>query len=182
MSNFFQGVKQTPFMAESVKVLSGPSMLELVENMIDPDLQIQPNGVDLTLMAVEKILERGSVDFDNSGRRISSSVKLLFDNEDWITLEPGAYKVIFNEVVKIPLDCMAIAFPRSSLLRCGVTIETAVWDAGYRGRSEALLLVLNSAGFRLKRDARILQMVFLKLQDRIDENKAYKGIYQFENE
>ncbi|OFV68628.1 MAG: deoxyuridine 5'-triphosphate nucleotidohydrolase [Candidatus Syntrophoarchaeum caldarius] len=169
-------------MAEGVKVLSGPNMLKLVENMIDPELQIQPNGVDLTLMAVEKIVDSGSVDFDNSDRRISKSVRLFFDEDDWIMLESGAYKVIFNEIVTIPLDYMAIAFPRSSLLRCGATIETAVWDAGYRGRSEALLLVMNPAGLRLKRDARILQMVFLKLQDEVREDEAYKGIYQFENE
>ncbi|MHC1595285.1 MAG: dCTP deaminase domain-containing protein, partial [Candidatus Syntropharchaeales archaeon] len=72
-------------------------------------------------------------------------------------------------------------FPRSSLLRCGVTIETAVWDSGYSGRSEALLLVMNPAGFRVKRGARLLQMVFLKLTERIDWDSGYRGVYQFEN-
>jgi dUTP pyrophosphatase len=168
-------------MADGVGVLSRSRLSKLVDGMIDPDLQIQPNGVDLTLMTVERIVDAGAVDFDNSNRKISSSVKLEFDEGGWIELKQGVYKIIFNEWVEIPLDCMAIAFPRSSLLRCGVTIETAVWDSGYSGRSEALLLVMNPTGFRVKRDARLLQMVFLKRTDEIEGDSGYRGIYQFEN-
>lgn len=168
-------------MVDGIGVLSRPRLSKLVGGMIDPDLQIQPNGVDLTLMTVERIVDAGAVDFDNSNRKISSSVKLSFDESGWIELKQGVYKIIFNEWVDIPLDCMAIAFPRSSLLRCGVTIETAVWDSGYSGRSEALLLVMNPAGFRVKRGARLLQMVFLKLTERLDWDSGYRGVYQFEN-
>ncbi|MHC1573086.1 MAG: deoxyuridine 5'-triphosphate nucleotidohydrolase [Candidatus Syntropharchaeales archaeon] len=168
-------------MVDGIGVLSRSRLSKLVDGMIDPDLQIQPNGVDLTLMTVERIVDAGAVDFDNSNRKISSSVKLSFDESGWIELKQGVYKIIFNEWVEIPLDCMAIAFPRSSLLRCGVTIETAVWDSGYSGRSEALLLVMNPAGFRVKRGARLLQMVFLKLTERIDWDSGYRGVYQFEN-
>ncbi|MHC1569496.1 MAG: deoxyuridine 5'-triphosphate nucleotidohydrolase [Candidatus Syntropharchaeales archaeon] len=168
-------------MVDGIGVLSRSRLSKLVDGMIDPDLQIQPNGVDLTLMTVERIVDAGAVDFDNSNRKISSSVKLSFDESGWIELKQGVYKIIFNEWVEIPLDCMAIAFPRSSLLRCGVTIETAVWDSGYSGRSEALLLVMNPAGFRVKRGARLLQMVFLKLTERLDWDSGYRGVYQFEN-
>ncbi|MCX9014076.1 MAG: deoxyuridine 5'-triphosphate nucleotidohydrolase, partial [Candidatus Methanoperedens sp.] len=69
--------------------------------------------------------------------------------------------------------------PRSSLLRCGVTIETAVWDAGYSGRSESLLVVFNEDGFRVKKDARVLQLLFYRLGERVSE--GYSGVYQNEN-
>mgnify|MGYP000103041915 CR=1 FL=1 len=62
--------------------------------------------------------------------------------------------------------------------RCGVTIHTAVWDAGYSGRSEALLVVYNPAGFRVRRGARVLQLVFLGLDA---PTLPYDGRYQGEN-
>jgi dUTP pyrophosphatase len=38
---------------------------------------------------------------------------------------------------------MAIGVPRTSLIRCGVTTETGIWNAGYEGRSESLMVVLS---------------------------------------
>ena len=73
---------------------------------------------------------------------------------------------------------MALATPRSSLLRCGVTVNTAVWDAGYSGRSQSLLVVYNPGGFRLQRNARIVQLVFFQLSG---ETEGYNGTYQGEN-
>jgi dUTP pyrophosphatase len=74
---------------------------------------------------------------------------------------------------------MALARPRSSLNRSGVTIHGAVWDAGYHGRSTSLLSVLNPAGFRVQRGARVLQMVFFKLSASTEQ--LYRGRYQGEN-
>jgi len=73
---------------------------------------------------------------------------------------------------------MALAAHRSSLLRCGVTVGTAVWDAGYEGRSQSLLVVHNPLGFRLQKNARIIQLVFFQLSQ---ETERYKGKYQGEN-
>ena len=73
---------------------------------------------------------------------------------------------------------MALARPRSSLLRCGVTVGTAVWDAGYSGRSQSLLVVYNRQGVRLQKNARIIQLIFLRLTG---ETKGYQGVYQGEN-
>ena len=77
------------------------------------------------------------------------------------------------------MNLAAIAKPRSSLIRCGATLETAVWDAGYRGRSESMLVVYNYAGFRVKRNARIIQLLFYTLEKEVE--KGYSGIYQNEN-
>ena len=55
---------------------------------------------------------------------------------------------------------MALGRPRSSLLRCGASLHTAVWDAGYRGRSQSLLVVHHPAGLRLGRDARVAHWRF----------------------
>jgi dUTP pyrophosphatase len=73
---------------------------------------------------------------------------------------------------------MALARPRSSLLRCGVNIGTAVWDAGYSGRSQSLMLVYNPRGFRIQKNARVAQLIFMPLTT---ETEGYSGKYQNEN-
>ena len=74
---------------------------------------------------------------------------------------------------------MALGRPRSSLTRSGVAIHTAVWDAGYSGRSTSLLTVPNHAGFTVERGARVMQLVFITLSGAVES--GYDGIYQGEN-
>ncbi len=151
----------------------------LVEQMIDPEIQIQPNGIELTLARVEVHEGSGAIAFDNSERELPPAKNMDFDHEGWLHLPKGSYKIIFNEIVNIPKNIAAIAKPRSSLLRCGVTVETAVWDAGYSGRSESLLVVYNENGFKLKKNARVLQLLFFRLGEEVRE--GYSGVYQNEN-
>jgi dUTP pyrophosphatase len=103
---------------------------------------------------------------------------LTFNKNGFIRLTPGIYSITYNEIVNLPRNVMALATPRSSLLRCGVTVNTAVWDAGYSGRSESLLVVYNPEGFELQKDSRIVQLVFFQLSG---ETEGYNGTYQREN-
>ena len=151
----------------------------LVEQMINPEIQIQPNGIELTLSRVEVHEGSGAIAFDNSERKLPQTKNLDFDKDGWLHLPKGSYKIVFNEIVNIPKNIAAIAKPRSSLLRCGVTLETAVWDAGYSGRSESLLVVYNEKGFSIKKDARVLQLLFFRLGEEV--LKGYSGVYQNEN-
>jgi len=151
----------------------------LVEEMIDPMVQVQPNGIELTLQRVEVHEGAGAIAFDNSERKLPSTRTIDFDADGWVHLKKGSYKIVFNEIVNIPKNIAAIAKPRSSLLRCGATVETAVWDAGYSGRSESLLIVHNLNGFKIKRNARLLQLLFFRLGEEV--HKGYSGIYQNEN-
>ena len=119
--------------------------------------------MDLSLNEIFTLESAGSVDFDNSERKLSDTRRIEFSG-DWVELKKGSYKIVYNEVVSIPDDCAALAYPRSSLLRCGAFIHCAVWDPGYTGRSESLLVVSNENGIRLKRNARLVQLVFVKLE------------------
>ena len=150
----------------------------LIEGWIDLEEQVQANGFDLTLREVALLQSAGRIAVANSQRVVSDLAPLAFDGLGFIDLVPGIYTVIYNEIVHLPRNIMALATPRSSLLRCGVTINTAVWDAGYSGRSESLLVVYNPMGFRLQRNARILQLVFMCLTG---ETEGYQGNYQGEN-
>ena len=139
---------------------------------------MQPNGVDLTLRAVALLQSMGRIPVENRQRLVSDLSPLVFDGLGFIDLPPGSYLITFNEIVHLPDNIMAFGRPRSSLLRCGVAIHTAVWDAGYSGRSQALMVIYNPQGFRLQRNARVMQLVFQQLTG---ETEGYRGTYQGEN-
>jgi len=150
----------------------------LVEGCIDLEAQLQPNGIDLTLHEVALLQTSGKIATSNSQRVVSDLAPLVFDGLGFIDLMPGAYIITYNEIVHLPNNVMALARPRSSLLRCGVSIDTAVWDAGYSGRSQSLMVVYNPQGFRLQKNARVVQLVFFQLTR---ETEGYQGTYQGEN-
>ncbi len=151
----------------------------LLREMPDVDAQVQPNGVDLTLASIQRHLGGGRIAVDNSGRVLPELEDVVPDDDGWYHLTPGAWHITYNEVVALPNDLMALGRPRSSLGRCGVSIHTSVWDAGYEGRSTSLLQVVNPEGFRVQRDARVMQLVFFTLSSRTAE--GYSGQYQGEN-
>ena len=160
-------------------ILTGSKARGLVESMIDPETQTQMCGVELTLQKIERFNSAGAVAFDNKERKLPETELVNFDEMGWIELTAGSYLVTFNEIVNIPKDVAAMARARSTLLRCGATLETALWDPGYRGRSQSLLVVYNPQGLKLKKDARLMQLVFLRLEN--EAEKLYSGKYQGEN-
>ncbi|KYK28945.1 MAG: deoxyuridine 5'-triphosphate nucleotidohydrolase [Theionarchaea archaeon] len=147
----------------------------MIKNICDISIQLTPNGIDLTLKKVEKFTDKGQIDFTNEQRKLPTTQEIPFTN-DWVHLDKGCYKVTFNEIVTIPQDAIALARPRSSLLRSGATIESAVWDAGFHGVSISLLVVYNSYGISLQKNARLIQLFFIKMSHKA--RKTYQGIYQ----
>ena len=168
-----------------MSVLSRHDIQRLIENepplvadYIDLEAQLQPNGFDLTLREVSLLQSAGSLGVSNGNRVLPPLSPLAFDGLGFLYLAPDIYIVTYNEIVHLPAEVMALGRPRSSLLRSGVAVHNAVWDAGYRGRSQSLLAVYNPQGFRLERNARIVQLVFLQLSG---PTQGYQGTYQGEN-
>jgi dUTP pyrophosphatase len=152
----------------------------LLEGFVDLETQIQMNGVDFTLREVSRFgAETGAIDFDNSERETPRTESIPPDASGWWRLDPGPYWIVYNEVVNVPPDVFALARTRSSVLRSGAQVVTAVWDSGYSGRSGSLLTVSTPAGIRLKKDARVIQVVFFELEG--PAAKTYAGRYQNEN-
>jgi dUTP pyrophosphatase len=151
----------------------------LIQEYINLDKQLTPNGFDLTVNKVFKFTSSGKLDFSNSERVLPGVEEILPCKENqedkfgWWQLSRGIYKVRTNEFVNIPNDLVAIAYTRTSLLRMGGFTQNGVWDAGFSGKSEFVLAVENPFGIQLKENARVVQLVFLK----VEETEAYKGIY-----
>ncbi|MFH0922916.1 MAG: deoxyuridine 5'-triphosphate nucleotidohydrolase [Candidatus Micrarchaeota archaeon] len=150
---------------------------KLVEDFIDLKKQLQPASFDLTLAKVSAIEGEGVLDFDNSKRVLSNVRELEFDESGFVSLEPGAYKVRFNETVRLPAGLAALTTTRSSLARCGSFVHVGWWDPGYHGKGEGLLQV--GSRIKLEKNARIAQMVFLHLS--AEARELYSGIHHKEN-
>ena len=145
----------------------------------DLHLQLQPNGVDLRVERVQRLTSPGLLGAADNVREPAAREDVQADKDGWWDLHRGAYVITYREKVNLPTDLMALSRPRSSLLRSGVAIHGAVWDAGYSGRGEGLLAVLNSRGYRLQRGARVAQLVFFRLSAPTAE--GYRGKYHGEN-
>jgi dUTP pyrophosphatase len=153
----------------------------LVEDFCNLDIQLTPNGFDLTAGSVSEFVDSGALDFSNKERFIPQTKEICLKKKDpqdkfgWWNLKRGAYKVRTNENLNLPNDLVVVASSRSSLLRMGAFTQTAVWDAGFRGRSEFVLVVENPQGIRLKQNARVVQAIFIRINK---TERGYQGIYR----
>jgi dUTP pyrophosphatase len=143
-----------------------------------PELQRQPAGFDLTARSVARFRGAGRLDLTNAQRQLPDVEEIPWpDDGAPILLASGGYLVTYNEEIAVPADCAGIVLPRSSLLRCGATLHSALWDPGYRGRGQGLLSVYSP--LELLPDTRIGQFVLITLEQAAA--KTYDGAYQGEN-
>lgn len=168
-------------------MLNGPEIRrlieekKLIEDYINLDIQLTPNGFDLTVESIFEFAACGALDFSNKERIISEEKEILPKKKTpeekfgWWYLKKGAYKVRTNETVNLPLDLVAITFSRTSLLRMGAFTQHGVWDAGFKGKGEFILVVENPKGLKLKQNTRIAQLIFIKINK---TDTGYGGIYQ----
>jgi dUTP pyrophosphatase len=147
------------------------------EGAYDALLQRQPVGFDLTIGSVHSFAHQGVLGFNNEVRQLPDLREMLWHGDNPMLLHPGGYLVNYNEVVDVPLDSAGIVLPRSSLLRCGATLHTALWEPGYRGRGYGLLTVHHPLA--LYRHARIAQYIMMRLEQAVE--LGYTGVYQGEN-
>ena len=153
---------------------------KLVEGFVHLEKQLTPNGFDITVESVSSFSAAGALDFSNKERLIPQTNQLnpqkknKEDDYGWWTLARGGYKIRTNESLNLPNNIVALAFPRTSLLRMGGFVQNGVWDAGFSGKGEFILSVENPFGIELKQNARIVQLVFF----RVEETESYNGIYK----
>lgn len=140
----------------------------LVEDFIDLGVQLQPVGIDLTTkqICVFRRTPIGVIDFDNSKRTLPKTKAIGFG-----LLEPGIYLLNLNEKVNLPNNIYAFGLPRSSLLRCGAGILSAVWDPGYCGHGQVMLEV--NRRICIKKNAKVFQLKFYRCK----KTEKYSGIY-----
>jgi len=153
----------------------------LIENYPHLETQVQPHGFDVTAGKVFKFSGKGRIDFSNDEREIPKGEEIEPKKKDgdakygWWELDRGAYKVRTNERVNLPNGLIALGFPRSSLMRMGAFAQNAVWDAGFSGKGEFILVVENESGIEIKENSRVVQLIFVPVEE---VEKGYDGEYR----
>lgn len=169
------------------------SKKEIIQKIKDKDLvftpsldtfQVRMHSVDLRLGCnfmmpkIWELTEKG---------RVALNVDYLDKNNkksfDLISLKPGQYFEILPrefvvvetlEKIKMPMDVMAVLYPRSSVNRRGLSIDmSGIIDAGYEGH---LIIPLknntSSQIIRIYPGERFCQLVFHKLHSISDFEKS----------
>lgn len=162
---------------------------------------VQPAGVDISIDDIFRVTEPSILTNDDymKGDRASvpAHTRREFDQrshydaiealrkfgvapdsrDEFYYLEEGEmYGVEYHETISIPDNHMGLIFPRSRLLRCGVTLFTGIWDPGYEGKGAGALLVDNDVV--MAKDMRVGQLVFIETDDL---SESYDGTHQGEN-
>ena len=145
-----------------------------IQNFYNKEEQIQQAGFDLTVQSIARFISEGTLTIDNGDRKISDTEEVPLDH-GFFSLIPGGYVLRYNESVHVPKNAAGLTLPRSSLMRSGATIHSALWDPGYEGVGMGLLTVTNP--LRIEKNARVAQIIFFELNDRTE---GYNGVYQKE--
>ncbi len=157
-------------------ILSGDEISNLIQKIIETDSgeQRQPAGFDVTLNKIYSYSQKPYTLGISKGE--NSEVAEVSSNDSYYELEKGAYLVELNEITSIPKDAIGILLPRSTLLRNGLDLRTALFDPGYSGQPKVMMVCHRPA--RVQRFARIGQLIIFRSAGGF--NSLYSGQYQGE--
>lgn len=157
-------------------VRSGEFVAEYMESMSADKISseaVQPNGFDLSIGTIYSLSGRSYISNEEYEKATRREVEP--QNGIYHLNSNTAYIVVYDEKISIPKNHIGLVLPRSRLMRCGLQVETAVWDSGYTGVGEGQLVVNQPA--ELEDELRLAQMVFLPTEE-LDEH--YDGSHQNE--
>ncbi|MEN6473477.1 MAG: hypothetical protein ABFD81_05645 [Syntrophaceae bacterium] len=112
--------------------------------------------------------------------RITPPIEKIMDIEDQpdgvYTIQPGEYLLFQTiEQVNLPQDLFAYIRPRTSLIRCGIPLETAFISPNYQGRLTVGMKHQGHHPVEIQMGFRILCIAFLPIDG---QAVPYRGVWQ----
>ena len=104
--------------------------------------------------------------------------KFHYDGKLGWLLYAGVYDVIMNEGCNIAPNRVGLIRQRSSLMRNGASIQSSIFDPGFKTNNVGTYMFVNCPIF-IEENARVAQMYFHDCTP-VDEDKLYNG--QFQND
>ncbi|WP_457615331.1 dCTP deaminase [Methanopyrus sp.] len=125
--------------------------------------QYQPAGIDLKLDRVFRLEGQGAL-LEGDDKRLPEYREVEAEG-DVFELEPNVpYILELAPELEIPEDTAVLFLPRSTLLRSGVSVHTALGDPGFRGKIRVLTVNHHTVPYRIARGERVVQAVFLRAE------------------
>lgn len=146
------------------------SMLHIASNNsksyiigLDEDC-IQPNASEVRAGKILKVDLNTPFEISDEHKIMREVTEVPLDEEGYWNLDEGVYEVVYN------FDEMYIAdgesgwiVGRSSFGRCGITLESSLFDSGFRSKTAAgRLIVRGNGGCRIKYNTRIGQFILVE--------------------
>ena len=140
-----------------------------------------PNGIDLRLGRVFELSD------DDQVYGIYEDKKMIPDHceifpekigrgkEGWILIPQRPYILEVADPIKIDENSAQLYRPRSTLLRSGVNLCTAVGDAGYNGKLAFLCINHSSRPFKMEKGVRFAQLIDFEV---VGATIKYDGDFQ----
>ena len=137
-----------------------------------PGLKVQQNGIDLTVLSVEKIKGQAGRLMEAAESSLSAR-EPVYPHDGKYTLNRGnAYAITTNQRVRVPENMCAMVLQRSTLNRMGVFAEAGLYDSGFNNTVGFTLYCFNKV--QIEEGARVAQIVFLDAE----AASQYNGKYQ----
>jgi dUTP pyrophosphatase len=164
-------------------VTSGDFVAEHLNSGDFPEERIQPNGVDLGIEEIHRTSGNAHFfdgDYDKPKRTKIVQQNAIHEKDTEIySLGSGPHIITYDAIIEIPDGYVGHVYPRSRLMRCGLQLETALWDQGYEGQGEGLLHVPRSMErVTIPTDMAVAQMVFFEADQEVP---GYDGSHQGES-
>ena len=127
-----------------------------VEDLVHAPTQTEGRGVDLTVAAVHRVADPGSVDFGGGELEAADLEAVGTERRDpddeygWWNLDAGRYLLSYNESLAAPDDLSFVLQTRDELLARGAFHPTL-----HVRELSAVPLTVGGAGLDLKENARV---------------------------
>lgn len=139
---------------------------------------VQQQGVDVRIDSLSKVGGYGYIPVEGKtelGNRTEERISIRNGKEVFI-LTPGYYEVTLKEACKIPNNCVLNYKTRSSLVRCGVTVFSGQFDAGFETEAMGCFMEVRHP-VRIEPGARIAQAIVCETYP-VSEENLYNGQWQ----
>ena len=144
-----------------------------VENMEDPEKQIQPSGIDLRLGNNFRVFKNMSIPFIDTKAPVENYTEPIeIPDEKPFIIHPGEFVLgIIKEYVKLPCDLVGTVDGRTSLGRLGINIHatSAGINPGWEGFLTLEISNIGKLPVALYPGMRICKMSFTKLSSEAEK-------------
>lgn len=145
-------------------LLSGEKVVGCVDGIIHEETQLAEDGVDLTVNEIKEVTSPTELDFGGGEEErgdlqvVEPEKRSREDDYGWWNLQGGIYIIDFNEDVKVA-EGLGVVTPLERLTSGG-SFHSPLLFQGDMDKNP--VLYANSAGLKLKENARISRLVVWK--------------------
>ncbi len=167
-------------------MINGEIILRKVYDNLD-EKQYQPAGIDLTLDSLQELVDgnlhlhglfEGIKILPEQKKINTTTIQIKGSLRKVYTLEPHIpYIATTKEKINIGDSSAQFYLPRSSLLRAGVDVRTALGDPGFNGHLSFLVINHRDTPFMIEKGVRFAQLVDMQC---INVENLYDGDYNEE--